>query len=152
MSFGRDTKAGGPFYLVHMPGKVKRSHTGVKKHFLTAWFFAVAASQRTRHHLRRQRILFTTTLPECLHGIQVTKVFHIKYYKNVNIINNINKIGSPHNCKLNGKMIKCELQVLSGVHIKVEILTVCTFYHKIVIMTHYGLYNIYVLISVYTIY
>ena len=36
-------------------------------------------------------------------------------YRNA-VINNINKIDSPHNCKLNGKMIKCELQVLGGVY------------------------------------
>ena len=34
----------------------------------------------------------------------------------VNIINNINKIDSPHNCKLNGKMKKIELQLLGGVY------------------------------------
>ena len=56
----------------------------------------------------------------------------------VNIINNINKIDSQHNCKLNGKKNKNELQVLRGIKrgIKVEILTVCTCYHKIVILTH----------------
>ena len=34
----------------------------------------------------------------------------------VNIINNINKIDSQHNCKLNGKMKIIELQVLRGVY------------------------------------
>ena len=34
----------------------------------------------------------------------------------VNVINNINKIDSPHNCKLNGKMITCELHVLGDVY------------------------------------
>ena len=34
----------------------------------------------------------------------------------VNIINNIKKIDSPHNCKLNGKMKKKLLQLLGGVY------------------------------------
>ena len=34
----------------------------------------------------------------------------------VNMINNINKIDSPHYCKLNGKIIKCELQFFSCVY------------------------------------
>ena len=34
----------------------------------------------------------------------------------VNIINNINKIDSPHNCKLNGKIKTFELQLLGGLY------------------------------------
>ena len=55
--------------------------------------------------------------------------------KMVNIINNINKIDSPDNCKLNSKMKKIELQLLGGVYYSGNILTVCTFYHNIVILT-----------------
>ena len=34
----------------------------------------------------------------------------------INIINNIHKIDSPHHRKRDGKIIKCELQVLGGVY------------------------------------
>ena len=55
----------------------------------------------------------------------------------VNIINKINKIDSPYNCKLKGKMKKVNYSYWV-VHIIVEILTVCTCYHKILDCAYVG--------------
>ena len=72
-------------------------------------------------------------MPGAMSTIQKYFTFKI-LHKMVNIINNINKIDSQHNCKLNGKMKKKLNYRYCVVCIKVEILTVCTCYHKIVIL------------------
>ena len=54
-------------------------------------------------------------MPGAMSTIQKYFTFKI-LHKMVNIINNINKIDSQHNCKLNGKMKNIVLQVLHGVY------------------------------------
>jgi hypothetical protein len=58
---------------------------------------------------------FTTVINQMNTIASFVTVYTSLCYRNA-VINNINKIDSPHNCKLNGKMIKCELQVLGGVY------------------------------------